>query len=235
MSGSFSKYVAEFIGTFALVFIGGSEVALNIAAQGAVSLLGVALAHGLVLTSMIYALGHISGGHFNPAVTVGMLFAKKIKVFDGASYIISQLLGAMLAGYLITIVFVFLPADAKFGALQVSPAINQYIAILFEAVLTFFLVLTVFGVSVDKRGANPFGGAAIGLVLTVGVLVGGMLTGGALNPARSFGVAFAANFWTNQVVYWAGPVVGAIIAALIYLFVFLQKENVVTRSLRKRR
>ena len=235
MPNSFSKYVAEFLGTFALVFIGGAAVALNIAAQGAVTLLGVAFAHGLVLASMIYALGHISGGHFNPAVTVSMLLTRKIKIFDGVSYIISQLLGAMLAGYLITLVFVFLPVEAKFGALQISPAIGQNVGILLEAVLTFFLVLTIFGVAVDKRGMNPFGAAAIGLVLTVGVLIGGLLTGGALNPARSFGIAFAANFWDNQIVYWIGPIVGALIAALVYEFVFMNKEIKLGRYVKPRR
>jgi len=211
------KYLAELISTFALVFVGAGAILAN---NG---ITGVALAHGLVLMSMIYATAHISGAHINPAVTIGMWIAKKINTKDGIFYIIAQLLGASIAGYLLLAIF---PngLDANLGATSLASNITVGMGILIEAILTFFLVFTIFGVAVDKRGHNGAFGLAIGLVLTFDILVGGNLTGAAMNPARSFGPALASGFWSNHLVYWVGPIIGSVIAALTYNKLLLNKK-----------
>ena len=215
----YKAYLAEAIGTFALVFIGaGAILAGN-------DILGVALAHGLVLMCMVYATGHVSGGHINPAVTIGMWVTKKIKGVHAISYIIAQLIGAAVAGFLLQTIFSSAPASLALGAPILGLGISVLKGIIVEAVLTFFLVFTIFGVAVDKRAPAGLYGLAIGLVLTFDILVGGGLTGAAMNPARAFGPAFAADFWTNQLVYWVGPIIGGVIAALIYNYILMEKKR----------
>jgi len=211
------KYLAELISTFALIFIGaGAILAGN-------DITGIALAHGLVLMAMIYATAHISGAHVNPAVTIGMWITNKINTKDSIFYIIAQLTGATIAGFLLLAIF---PSglDANLGATSLAPNISIGMGILIEAILTFFLVFTIFGVAVDKKGHNVAFGLAIGLVLTFDILVGGNLTGAAMNPARSFGPAIASGFWTNHLVYWVGPIIGSVTAALTYNKLFLNKK-----------
>lgn len=221
------KLLAEGVSTFALVFIGAGSILANDFIGGGLGILGIALAHGLILMTMIYAIGHISGGHVNPAVTVGMMVARKIGVRLGVLYIIAQLVGAAVGGYLLSVIFASSPTELALGATQLAAGISQDMGILIEAVLTFFLVFVVFGVAVDKRAPQGFAGLAIGLTLALGILFGGGLTGAALNPARSFGPALAANFWNSHVmVYWIGPLIGGIVAALIYKFGFLKGERV---------
>ncbi|MBI2173013.1 MAG: aquaporin [Candidatus Aenigmarchaeota archaeon] len=214
----YSVYVAEAIATFSLVFIGaGSILAGN-------DIIGVALAHGLVLMCMVYATAHVSGAHINPAVTVGMLVTKKIGSSKAALYIISQLVGAAVAGFFLAAIFPSAPA-LNLGTPALASGLPVASGILVEAVLTFFLIFTIFGVAVDKRAPAGFYGLAIGLVLTFDILAGGTLTGAAMNPARAFGPALASGFWENQVVYWIGPIIGAIVAALAYDRVLSSKES----------
>ncbi|MBI5225655.1 aquaporin [Candidatus Micrarchaeota archaeon] len=218
----FQPYIAEFIATFALVFIGAGAVIINAATQGALGLVGVALAHGLVLMSMIYATGHISGAHVNPAVTVAMWVNRKIETKKAALYIASQLLGACAAGFFLLGLF---PAGpAHLGVPDLGGGIDSFRGIAIEAVMTFFLVFTIFSVAVDKRAPAGVYGGAIGLVLTFDILFGGALTGGAMNPARAFGPALASGYWTNQLVYWIGPLLGAVVAALVWKYA-LSNEN----------
>ncbi len=200
-------YLAEFIGTFALVFIGAGAVAANS------GLVGIALAHGLVLMAMIFALGHVSGGHFNPAVTIAMLLNKEIKTEKAIGYIGSQLLGASFAGFLL---LAFFPAAGGLGVPALGSGMSFAQGALLEAILTFFLVTVIFGVAVDKKGSPQVAGLAIGLVLAFDILMGGSLTGAAMNPARAFGPAIASGQWANQAVYWLGPIVGALLGALAY-------------------
>ncbi len=215
----YKAYIAEAIGTFALVFIGaGAVLAGN-------DVLGVALAHGLVLMSMVYATAHISGGHINPAVTIGMWITRKIKSVDAISYIIAQLIGAAIAGFLLQAVFSGAPAALNLGAPALGEGVGFLRGVVVEAVLTFFLVFVIFGIAVDKRGPPGPYGFAIGFVLAFDILVGFGLTGAAMNPARAFGPAFAADFWNNQLVYWIGPVIGGIVAALIYNYILLEKKR----------
>lgn len=219
------RYLAELIATFALVFIGAGAVLTNTFSKGAVGLTGIALAHGLVLMAMVYATAHISGGHVNPAVTIAMLFARKINLRRAVGYIIAQLVGAALAGSLLWLIFPNMITTVHLGAPDLGAGVPVLTGIIIEAVLTFFLVFTIFGVAVDKRAPAGMYGIAIGLVLTFDILMGGPLTGAAMNPARAFGPAFAANFWQNQLVYWIGPIIGAVVAGLLYEYLLIERRG----------
>lgn len=221
--------VAEFVGTMALVFVGAGAVAVLVPQLGDQAIVGVALAHGLVLAIMVSNLGHISGAHFNPAVTVGVWVAGKIGTVRGLAYVAAQLLGAAAgAGLLRWALPEALWRDTTLGLPQVNAAagVSDGKAVLIEAVLTFFLVFTVFAAAVDERGAfGKVAGLTIGLVLTMDILVGGPLTGASMNPARTFGPALVAGEWTDFWVYVAGPLSGAIIAATLYWLAFLRARE----------
>ncbi|MDO8553224.1 MAG: MIP family channel protein [Candidatus Micrarchaeota archaeon] len=224
---NFGSYVAEFLGTFALVFIGAGAVLVNALTGGAVGLVGIALAHGLVLMAMIYALGHFSGGHYNPAVTISMLVSKSITVSKAVAYIISQLLGAAFAGFLLFIMFPVATSSQLYGF---PTTLSFGFGVLVEAVLTFFLVLTIYGVAVDNKSPKGFHGLAIGLVLTFDILMGGTQTGAAMNPARAFGPALASGVWAPQLIYWIGPIIGAILAAVVYTYILMDKDAKVDKK-----
>ncbi|MBI2884859.1 MAG: MIP family channel protein [Candidatus Omnitrophica bacterium] len=215
------RYLAEFIGTFALIFIGAGSICSDAVSGGQVGIVGIALAHGLTIMVMVYAFGHISGGHFNPAVTAAMALTKRIEPAPAAGYVAAQLGGAALAGWVLRGLFPDLVADLPFlGACALSQLSPGW-GIVVEALLTFFLVTVVWGMAVDPRSPKPPAGIAIGLTITLGILMGGALTGAAINPARAFGPALAAGFWQDHAVYWVGPLLGAISAALLYEGLFL--------------
>ena len=201
---------AEIIGTFALCF--GGILAIHNAAN---NLLIPALAHGLILAIFITAFGAISGGHLNPAVTTAMMITKRIKPTVGLAYIVAQVVGGGLAGLAVMacglgkdVVLSGTPAPAE-GVTIVS-------AIIAEAICTFFLVLTVFTTAVDKR-APKMGGFFVGLSVTISILAIGPLTGGAMNPARWLGPALLnMSVLGNAAIYITGPIIGGIVAALIY-------------------
>ncbi|MBI3286529.1 MAG: MIP family channel protein [Chloroflexi bacterium] len=208
--------LAEFLGTFALVFIGAGAV---VAGGGT---LEIALAFGLTLMAMSYALGHISGTHINPAVTLAMLLADKIEAAVAGTYILAQLFGAVVAGVVLKLVSPDqIAAATHLGTTRLADHLSAPQGVLIEAVLTFLLVLTIFGVAVDERGSTPLAGLAIGLVLTLDILMGGPLTGASMNPARSLGPALASGFWDDHLVYWIGPLLGAAAASLLYQAAFL--------------
>jgi MIP family channel proteins len=217
--------IAELIGTFAFVFIGAGSIVTNTLTHGTVGLVGIAFALGLSLAIMITIFAATSGGHINPAVTIAFLVTRRIAPLLGILYIVAQLVGATLAGLLLRAIF---PQPvwqaAQLGTTNLGPGVSFGIGVLIEAVLTFFLLLAVFGTAVDPR-APKIGGFGIGLTLFVAVLVGGPLTGASLNPARTFGPALAGGFWQNDLVYWIGPIVGAVIAALIYEYVILRPQR----------
>ena len=218
--------VAELLGTFALCFIGAGAVCTNQWTGGELGLLGIAVAHGTVLAVMISALGHLSGGHFNPAVTIAVAAARKIEVKRAVLYVAAQLAGASLAAFLLGIIVpesVWQPVHLGTPALAMG--VNAVQGALIEIVLTFFLVLAVFGVAVDPKGSwNAVGGFGIGTVLVFDILVGGPMTGAAMNPARAFGPALVSGLWDNHTVYWIGPVLGGSMAGLLYTLVFLKKR-----------
>ncbi|MFL5591412.1 MAG: MIP/aquaporin family protein [Ktedonobacteraceae bacterium] len=214
--------IAELIGTFVFVFIGAGSIITNTLTHGAIGLLGIALAHGLALAIVITIFAATSGGHINPAVTIAMLVTRRIAPLLGILYIVAQLVGATLAGLLLQAIYPqAVWQAAQLGTPNLAPGVSFGTGVLVEAVLTFFLLLAVFGTAVDPR-APKIGGFGIGLTVLVDILVGGALTGAAMNPARAFGPALAGGFWQNALVYWIGPIIGAVIAALIYEYVILR-------------
>lgn len=219
--------VAELVGTFAFFFIGaGSIVATTYQhVGGAAALLIVALAHGLILSIMVSVFGATSGGHLNPAVTLGFLATRRIKADLAAVYILAQLIGGTLSGLALRAIFaasVWQPTHL--GSPALAPGVPAGTAVLLEAILTFFLLLAVFGTAVDAR-APKIGGFGIGLTVGVDILVGGPLTGAAMNPARAFGPELASGYWGNWWVYWVGPIVGGVLAALLYEYVILREQK----------
>ncbi len=223
------KLVAEFVGTFALIFFGAGSICadqfLKSTNQGSLGLLGIAVAHGLAIGIMVTAVGHISGGHLNPAVTIGFWVTRKISTFDLLFYWVAQLAGGVAAAYLLRVV---VPEDTWrlvwLGTPMLARDFTRTNGMILEAVMTFFLVFVVFATAVDERGAfGKIAGFAIGLVITMDILMGGPLTGASMNPARSFGPALAARQWANHGVYWVGPLAGGVVAGWLYETVFLRK------------
>ena len=226
MGAKLRPLTAEFIGTFGLVFIGAGAIVVDEAKANALGLPGIALAHAMVLAVMVTALMRISGAHFNPAVTFGLWLANKIDAKDAGLYVVTQLVAAIVAAFLVKSL---LPAVAGeitgYGIPRIAGEVDYVQAILIEAVLTFFLVSAVFGTAVSSEAPTGIGGFGIGLVLLFGILVGGPLTGAALNPARWFGPAVIALEWAGQWAYWIGPLLGGAVASLVWAKILLPKED----------
>jgi MIP family channel proteins len=223
MRDSWRHFVAEFIGTFALTFVGGAAIMLAKDTNSPAGLLEIALAHGLILAVMVSALMRISG-HFNPAVTIGFVAARRIEVPMAGVYIVAQVIGAIVAAYCLKWTFPFTLFEATRGGGQaVALQVSGGQAFLLEFIAPFFLVLVVFGTAVDPKAPN-IGGLAIGLTVTADILAIGPLTGGSMNPARSFGPAVASGVFEAQLIYWAAPIAGGIVAAVLYDFLFLRCE-----------
>lgn len=205
----FRASLAEFVGTFALVFVGIG--AIKTAGNDIVA---VALAHGLTIGAFATALMHISGGQFNPAVTFGLFCGGHMKITDAITYWISQLLGAVIAAWIC--LGLFARDVVVTGTPQLAINLTATQGILVEAILTFFLVFIIHGVAVDPRGMKSVAGLVIGATITLDILFGGPLTGAAMNPARVFGPALVANFWKDHIVYWIGPMVGGALGGFVY-------------------
>lgn len=239
---SISKVMAELLGAFLLSFIGAGAICLT-AFHGddkAACLLGVAVAHGLILSIGVSATMNVSGGHLNPAVTVCMLVTKRIGISDAIQYIIAQLIGATIAGALVYVAFKDMnnahgESVVKLVSLG-TPTFDENVittgkAIFFEAMMTFVLVIAIFGTAVDPR-APKIGGFGIGLAIAADILFGGPITGASMNPSRTFGPGIVASmtgnlpqFAAQQVVYWVGPIAGAILAALLYDGFIMEKKK----------
>ena len=208
--------IAEFIGTFALIFVGAGSIAADHITGGAVGLTGIALAHGLTIAVMASATAAVSGGHLNPAVTFGVLLAKKIDLPNAIGYIVSQCLGGIAGAALLKLC---IPASALQAVNMGTPALGQGVTtgmgLALEIVLTFFLVFVIFGTAVDSR-APKVGALFIGLTVTLDILIGGPITGAAMNPARHLGPALLGGGMLNTWLYWVGPLVGGAVAALLY-------------------
>ena len=227
MRDALRHFVAELVGTFALVFVGGGAVMM--ATQGAGNLLTIAVALGLILGIMVTATMRTSG-HLNPAVTLGFLATRRIQPTMAGIYIVAQLAGAMAAAYAQKGLYPTEVYNAAQGGTQsIALAVSGAQAFGLEALATFFLVFAVFGTAVDPQ-APKIGGWAIGLTMTAAVLAIGPLTGASLNPARSFGPAVAAGIWQGQAIYWAGPIVGGVVAAVLYDQLFLPRAPEVPGS-----
>ncbi|MBK8267608.1 MAG: aquaporin [Planctomycetes bacterium] len=236
-----SKLMAEAIGTFALCFVGAGAICIaTLKGAGYEGLIGVAAAHGLILSIGVSAAMNICGGHPNPAVTFAMLIAKRINIVDAVQYIIAQCAGGVVAGFLIWFIFngmVLANGESVLHACQLGTpnfnpeTLNAPHAAVVEILMTFLLVFAVFGTAVDPR-APKIGGWGIGLTLAACIFLGGPLTGAALNPARCFGTGIVAAmtnnlelFWSQQWVYWVGPIAGGAIAAMIYQNLILDKKS----------
>lgn len=219
------KVLAEVVGTFFFFFIGIGSIAAT-RDIGGVGLLFVALAHGLALSIAVSSLGHISGAHFNPAVTIGLMVARKISPVLALIYILGQLIGGVAASLALVMV---LPRGIwepfQLGTPSVARGYTTMEALLLEAILTFFLVIAVFGTAVDAR-APRIGGFGIGLTIFVDILVGGPISGGVMNPARAITPAIVSGVWNGDWwIYWVGPIVGGILAAILYSAIFLPKGD----------
>ena len=222
------KLTAEFIGTFALVFFGAGAICVDryMQSSGGIGLLAIALAHGLAFAVMVSAFGHVSGGQFNPAITIGFWVTKRLNTVDTIAYWAAQLAGSIAAAYLLKNL---VPEDTWHAVALGTPMFARDFTVLpamvLEAVTTFFLVLTVFATVADERSSfRSVASFAIGLTLTLGILVAGPFTGAALNPARAFGPALASAHWQHQGAYWVGPLAGGFVAGFLYDSIFLKKN-----------
>jgi aquaporin Z len=212
--------IAEFVGTFALVFVGAGSI---VAVHGG-NLTAIALAHGLAIAVMASAVGHISGGHFNPAVTLGFFVTRRIEPQLAAAYWFAQLTAAVLAALLLRGLLPANQVDAvNLGTPSLAPGIGAGSGLVIEIILTFFLVWVIFATAADPRGAfASISGLAIGLTITLDIFMGGPYTGAAMNPARALGPQLVQGIWSDCWVWYVGPAVGAAAAALLYDRLYLR-------------
>lgn len=229
-------YVAEFIGTFALVFFGSVSVTVFTAVVGlsapASSLIGIAFTYGIILMVMVYAIGSISGCHINPAVTITAVALRKMEVDDGVAYLVSQVVAATLAGWAHELILPGNGALTHYGATEPTMVIgqSQIVALVVELIITFFLMFSVYAVLYTGKVPAGASGALIGMTLTADILIAGPLTGGAANPARALGPAIAAGSYQTLWVYFVGPIIGALLAGFVYQYLLLQEERPRTRK-----
>jgi aquaporin TIP len=223
MKDAWRHFVAEFIGIFALVFIGGGAIITSPLLSQQAAVVNIAMAHGLILALMVTATMKISG-HLNPAVTAGFLVTRRIEPMMAVVYWIAQITGAIVAAYALKALYPpQIVAVTRLGGQAISADVTLVQAIALEAIATFFLVFVVFGTAVDPR-APKVGGFAIGLTVMAGILGIGPLTGGSMNPARSFGPAVVTHVFEGQAAYWIGPLIGGMAAALLYDKLLMQRE-----------
>lgn len=225
MSSLLRRCTAEAIGTFALVFIGAGSIMSGFFPKSDFGVLGIALAHGLILGTMVTVTMRISGGHLNPAVTLGLLVARRTDVRTAAAYIVTQVLAAIVAAAVLKALYP--PAVLRatgLGTPHLAASISLTQGIALEAIMAFFLVSAVFGTCVHPE-APRVGGFAIGLTMAADILMGGGLTGASVNPARAFGPALVAGDLVAQIVYWIGPILGGVVAGLLWEHVLLPKRS----------
>jgi MIP family channel proteins len=232
MPSLLQKLIAEFLGTFAFVFFSAGAICTDAylvsTGQSGLGTLGLALASGLAFSAMVTALAHVSGGHFNPAISIGFWVTRRLSTLYTITYWIAQLAGASAAAYSIKLILPDSPWTPKALA-SIAPDLGgdftRAHGIALEALMTFFLVLVFFAASVDARAASAkAAGIGAGLVVAASILFGGPFTGAALNPARAFGPALAITHWQNHGVYWAGPLLGGVLAAFLYDRLFLRSQ-----------
>jgi len=213
--------LVEIIGTFALIFVGAGAI---VATSGQ-NLVAIALAHGLAIGVMVAAAGHISGGVYNPALVFGLVAARRMPVTRGVYYIVSQLVGALLAALVVKAMFPAQMVNAVgLGTPQIGQGFTAGAGLLAEIVMTFFLMYSVFGVAVDLRGARAIAGLVIGLTITMDIFVGGGVSGAAMNPARWFGPAVVQGVFSDWWVWWLGPIVGAVGSAMVWNEIYLRGQ-----------
>jgi len=244
-------YLAEFVCVMLFVFMGTGVVVATAGRYGGAdggTIVAIGFAFGLAISTMVYCAANLSGGHLNPAVTIAIFIAMKIPLWQACGYIIAQVLGAMVGSALVLAVTPYdvgktvcwgcttlakavpfnLYVDVNGTLTQQTYTITQAQGFFMELIMTFILVFTIFstaGVAADAKSVGRFAPLSIGFAVFINVMLGATLTGGSLNPARSFGPALISNVWDDHWVYWAGPIAGGILAGLLFKYVFVTKEE----------
>ena len=213
------RYIAEILGTFALVFCGTGAIIINQQSSGAITHVGIAITFGLIVMAMIYALGHISGAHLNPAVTIAFTLAKKFKAKQVTPYIISQLAGAFLASFVLNYLF---PTNEFLGT--TIPSGTPLQSFILECILTFFLMLVIIHVATGSKEQGMFAGLAIGSTVLLEAMFAGPVSGASMNPARSLAPAIVSGHMEHLWVYLTATILGAALAIPIWKFLN-QKDN----------
>ena len=211
------RCLAEAVATFALVFAGCGAIVVDHERSGSLGATGIAASFGLAIMVMIYATGHLSGAHINPAVTVAFSVTRHFPIRDAAAYVPSQLGGAIVGAALLRLVWHDSPAHL--GATQPQPGVGAGAALAYELVLTAFLMFVIMAVATDTRAAGAPAAIAIGGTVALDALFGGGVTGASMNPARSFGPALVASEWRDFWIYVLGPCLGAVLGAVVYQLV----------------
>lgn len=210
-----SKILAEAIGTYCLVFAGTGAVVVDQVTGGKVGGLGISLVFGLIVLAMIYAIGHVSGAHMNPAVTIAFCAVKRHKVDEAAPYVLAQLCGAVAAS--LTLKLLFAGHATTLGA--TLPAGSALQSLVLEFILTAILMFTIMGVATDDRAEGAMAGIAIGAVVSLEAAFGGPISGASMNPARSFAPALVSGSFAHHWIYWLAPIAGALLGAQTYRIV----------------
>ena len=205
------KYIAELVGTFALVFCGTGAIIIDQATNGGVSHVGIAITFGLIIMAMIYALGDVSGAHMNPAVTIAFTIAGRFKLKEVIPYVVSQVIGAMIATG--TLRYLFPSSELLGTTLPAGPEMQSFIL---EFIMTFFLMLVIINVATGSKEQGMFAGIAIGGTITLDALFGGQITGAGLNPARSFAPALISGHMEHLWLYILAPIAGAAFAIPVF-------------------
>ncbi|MFO0794571.1 MAG: aquaporin [Candidatus Brocadiaceae bacterium] len=226
---AYKKYMAEFVGTFALVFIAAGSVCADFylrqsGGQG-LGLLGISIAFGVVVSAVIYATSYVSGSHVNPAVTISFWITKRMDPNTAIMYIISQIAGATVAGLALKTLFPDAAKTVYLGTCMLAPGVSIGRGILMEFIISFLLIFTIYGTLVDRRAPAGFAGLAIGLVVLFGSMIGGTISGGAMNPVRVFGPAIASGQFTHHYVWWTGPILGGILGGIVYDKLFAERKK----------
>jgi aquaporin Z len=220
---SLQRAAAEFVGAFTLIFVGVGAIA----ATAGGDLVAIAFAHGLAIGVMVSAVGHISGGHFNPAVTLGFWVTGRLSTASALLYWISQLAGAVVAALAISWLLPNAVTDpVALGIPALGDGVGATQGAVIEGILTFFLVWVVFATAADPGGTfASIAGLAIGFTITLDILMGGAFTGAAMNPARAFGPELVEGNWTNAWVWYVGPLIGGAVAAISYQWLYLGRAQ----------
>lgn len=206
------KYIAEALGTFFLVLTGCGAAIVNDLTQGHLSTVGVGLVFGFIVMAMVYSIGHISGAHMNPAVTLGFFAARRLSGKETPFYLGAQFIGAILAS--LTLKIIFLNAESTWSVTQ--PTGSQLQSFLIEYFFSFLLMFVIMGVATDYRSQGVMAGVAIGGTIALEAIVGGPISGASMNPARSFGPALVSGIWNAHWIYWIAPILGCLTGATLY-------------------
>ncbi|KAF9619160.1 hypothetical protein IFM89_005174 [Coptis chinensis] len=206
------KIIAEVLGTYFVIFCGCGSVAVNKIYGGTITFPGICVVWGLIVMVMVYSVGHISGAHFNPAVTITMAIFRQFKFKDVIPYILAQLLGSTLASGTLCLIF---DVEMKhyFGTIPVGPNLRSFVL---EIIITFLLMFVVSGVATDNRAIGELAGIAVGMTILLAVLVAGPISGASMNPARSLGPAIVMHQYKGIWVYITGPIIGAVLGGFAY-------------------